>query len=193
MKTMVQLGLEMLRQLEDAVEDILRHHFHTAQKCYHKIDRKGVGRISKPQFHKWLQEIGIILNMQELDEMWSSLAVSRDGIVHFSEIYGHFTQRHIGPPPIEGKLLIEDASTMLEQMKKVQQAQKERVKELQKQTHKSKTMKTAMKNDFILPSDDLIEKLRQHGIMGKFKMAALPGSEKVFNNVHFSANFNYYC
>ncbi|XP_077999931.1 EF-hand calcium-binding domain-containing protein 6-like [Glandiceps talaboti] len=157
--------------LEDAIEDLLKNRFHTAQKAYHRIDRKAVGRISKPQFHKWLSELEIMLNVQELDDLWSTLQVGKDGIVHFSEIYVHFTQGREGPPPIEGKLPVESSSELVDHMKKVQQAQRQKAKELQEKAILEKERRDKVKMEkrarkmsprehFGPPSDNLLERLR---------------------------------
>ncbi|XP_070533734.1 EF-hand calcium-binding domain-containing protein 6-like [Ptychodera flava] len=161
------------KMLEDAIADILKTQFHSAQKAYHKIDRKAFGRISKPQFHKWLSELDIMLNVQELDDLWSTLQVSKDGIVHFSEIYGHFTQPKAEPPPIEDKLPMEDTTEMIEQMRRVKHVQKQRVKDLQDKTKLEKERKEKARmekkirrlsptDQFSPPSDNVLERLRPH-------------------------------
>ncbi|XP_072046561.1 EF-hand calcium-binding domain-containing protein 6-like [Amphiura filiformis] len=82
-----------VKELEDMIADYMTKKGYKAQEAYEKIDRKSTGRMSKTQMHYWLQELGILLHPTELQMLWTSLDISKDGLVHYAELFDYFLHR----------------------------------------------------------------------------------------------------
>ncbi|XP_033101872.1 EF-hand calcium-binding domain-containing protein 6-like [Anneissia japonica] len=81
-------------ELSDLVEEAIRTKSLIAHEAFQRLDPKATGRMSRTQMHYWLQELGLLLHPTELQNLWTSLNLARDGMVHYAEVYDFFMSRY---------------------------------------------------------------------------------------------------
>ncbi|XP_033628760.1 EF-hand calcium-binding domain-containing protein 6-like [Asterias rubens] len=142
-----------VKEMEDAIEEILRRRGYEAQEAYHKIDRKATGRLSKTQLHQWLQQLGFLLHPTELQTLWSALNIAKDGLVHYAELFDYFINR------TRQRGAAQPARTNAPQQQRKERAV---LRETQSQHPSSKRQsgEDASRDMFGTPAEDIISRIR---------------------------------
>ncbi|XP_050392484.1 uncharacterized protein LOC126811060 isoform X2 [Patella vulgata] len=117
-----RLVLETNRQ----IEDIFRSRFHTFDKHFKDMDRKMTGRMTKWQFGALLRLTGLTLNQKELDRLWSTLSLARDGMLAYSALIKQFSPAN-RVRSVWGKApsFDENTQSMVERARQIQRERKE--------------------------------------------------------------------
>ncbi|XP_064628196.1 EF-hand calcium-binding domain-containing protein 6-like isoform X2 [Lineus longissimus] len=147
-----------LEELYNILEDVFRDRFHSIDKAFKRLDRRYTGRIDKEQFRKILLECQVDLSQDEMEEIWVSLKLAKDGMYSYRTlIYQFMTKaKQRGPPPIKGKLPMESTKEVIEDMKKKTIEKKEEEMKAAEDAKNEKEVQQPQKK-----TDPVLEKIRK--------------------------------
>ncbi|XP_071940916.1 EF-hand calcium-binding domain-containing protein 6-like [Antedon mediterranea] len=85
METRYRSVTELNYQIQEAI-----HKSSICLEAFQRLDTKSTGKMSRTQMYCWLQKLGVQLHPTELQHLWTSMNLSKDGVVDYAEVYAYF-------------------------------------------------------------------------------------------------------